>query len=122
MLGKLNELILYVTDMAAQVRFYRDVLELPVIYPADLTDYSGEYWVELDAGGITLALHGGGTGNFGPEAPKFVFRVADIASARSLLAQRGGLVSEIRSPAPGVQVVDCQDPEGNQFSLETRDY
>ena len=27
-------------------------------------------------------------------------------------------VGDIHSPAPGVQVADCRDPEGNRFSIE----
>ena len=34
MIQGLHELILYVKDMEAQVKFYRDVLGLAVVYPA----------------------------------------------------------------------------------------
>lgn len=120
MLGPLSEIILYVADMDAQVRFYRDVLGLRIVYPADLDDYSAEFWVELDAGACRLCLHGGGQGERGRDAPKFVFSVEDIEAAHRSLQERSVEVGEIRSPAPGVHVADCHDPEGNAFSIESR--
>ena len=56
----LCEVILYVEDMHAQVRFYRDVLGLRHHHPQGIDDFSGEYWVTFDTGSCTLALHGGG--------------------------------------------------------------
>ena len=32
----LSEIIIYVSDMAAQVGFYRDVLGFSIVYPRDL--------------------------------------------------------------------------------------
>ncbi len=118
MILELMELIVYVQDMDAQVRFYRDVLGLKVIYPAGLASYAEQMWVTLDTGACVLALHGGGTGARGPEAPMYVFRVADIEAARATLLARGVDVREIFDAAPGVKVAHAFDPEGNAFSLE----
>ncbi|SFI08458.1 VOC family protein [Planctomicrobium piriforme] len=115
---RLHELILYVSDMPRQVAFYRDLLGLRLLEPLDITDFSGQYWVVFDAGGCFLALHGGGNCEFGEDAPKFVFLVADIEAERRRLSALGVPVSEIRSPATGVLVCDARDPEGNSFSLE----
>ncbi len=120
MLGPLGEIILYVSDMESQVRFYRDTLGLQIAYPSGLHSYSDEYWVTFHTGACILALHGGGQKDFGKDAPKFVFKVDDIAHVRDVLMARGVAVGEIRSPAEGVQVVDGRDPEGNAFSLECR--
>ena len=49
-----------------------------------------------------------------------VFRVADVPAARQELIRRGVAMGEMRSPAPGVQVSDGADPEGNRFSIESR--
>jgi predicted enzyme related to lactoylglutathione lyase len=121
-LGHLMENILYVQDMNAQVRFYRDTLGLNIKYPAGLEDYATEFWVELDTGPCALVLHGGGQRRLGADSPKFVFHAPDITTARATLVGRGVQLSEIRSPAPGVLVSDGVDPEGNHFSLEHRDY
>jgi len=119
--GRLMETILYVADMPGQVVFYRDRLGLAIKYPAGLADYSTEYWVEFETGGCTLVLHGGGQKRLGADAPKIVFSVADIHAAREALVERGVTLGEVRSPAPGVWVADGQDPEGNQFSIESKD-
>jgi predicted enzyme related to lactoylglutathione lyase len=118
--GELLEAILYVQDMGAQVSFYRDVLGLRVKEPQGVGDWAGIYWVELETGSCTLALHAGGRGRLGEDAPKIVFRVADVPMARQELVRRGVAMGEVRSPAPGVQVSDGADPEGNRFSVESR--
>ncbi|MEZ6071438.1 MAG: VOC family protein [Pirellulales bacterium] len=121
MIGQLAEVIVYVEDMAAQVAFYRDVLGLAVIEPPSGTDPAGADWVLFDTGACRLALHGGGQRRFGADAPKFVFAVDDVVARREWLLSAGVQVGDVRSPAPGVQVVDATDPEGNVFSLEHRD-
>ncbi len=119
-IGPLAKVILYVRDMDAQVRFYRDALGLAVLEPAGRESYAGESWVALDAGSLVLALHVGGRGRIGEDAPKLAFSVADVTSARAALAARGVAMGEIRDAAPGVRVCDCADPEGNRFSLDER--
>jgi len=114
------EVILYVRDMGAQVAFYRDLLGLQVKAPQGVADWSAVPWVELETGACTLALHAGGQGRQGEDAPKIVFRVADVPAAREELIRRGVPLGEMRSPAPGVQVCDGVDPEGNRFSVESR--
>lgn len=118
--GELMEVILYVQDMGAQVSFYRDVLGLSVKEPRGESDWTGVHWVELDTGSCTLALHAGGQRRLGDDAPKIVFRVYDLPAARQELVRRGVPMGEVRSPAPGVQVSDGADPEGNRFSIESR--
>ncbi|MBV7331321.1 VOC family protein [Chloroflexi bacterium TSY] len=115
----LIEVILYVQEMNQQVSFYRDILGFAIEYPADLEDYSNEFWVVLNTGVCKLALHGGGEQRLGDDAPKLVFGVDEINAARDALLQQGVTVSEVRTPAPGVSVVDALDPEGNKFSVES---
>ena len=55
-IGPIIEIILYVEDMAGQVSFYRDVLELNLGYPQNLDDYSDQMWVTFDIGFCILAL------------------------------------------------------------------
>ena len=122
MIGRLMEVIVYAKDMDAQVRFYRDVLGFEVTYPAGKDDYSEEFWVTLDTGACVLALHGGGTQDFGDNAPKFVFEVEDIQAAHQMLQEAGVKINEVREAAPGVQVADAWDPEGNAFSIEVHEH
>jgi len=119
-IGKVIEIILYVKDMDSQVGFYRDVLELEISYPQGLETYSDQMWVTFDTGTCILALHGGGHGDFGRDAPKFVFEVNEVEKPRKALMKRGVLMGAVHSPSPGVMVCDGQDPEGNRFSIESR--
>ena len=118
--GELMEVILYVQDMGAQVAFYRDLLGLKVKEPQGEGDWASVHWVELDTGSCTLALHAGGQRRLCEDAPKIVFRVTDVPGARQRIVRRGVPMGEVRSPAPGVQVSDGVDPEGNKFSIESR--
>ncbi|HJW91163.1 MAG TPA: hypothetical protein VJ436_11030, partial [Anaerolineales bacterium] len=67
----------------------------------------------------TLALHGGGRRQMGEDAPKIVFRVENIETVRQTLLERGVQLGQVRQAAPGVQVCDGLDPEGNKFSIES---
>lgn len=111
---QLFEVILNVEDMDAQVSFYRDALGLAV-------QHADPSWTTFDTGACTLALHGGGGRKIGEDAARIVFRVADLAAAREELVQRGVELGEVRSPTPGVLVVDGRDPEGNPFHLEQKE-
>ena len=51
-----------------------------VVNPQEAEDYGKEFWVELDTGSCSLALHAGGKRRFGEDAPKFVFRVQTHAT------------------------------------------
>jgi len=117
-IGPLHEIILYVSNMIAQVRFYRDTLGLDVSYPEDLGDGSEAFWVVFHTGQCSLALHGGGEKRIGDDAPKIVFQVDEIDAVREYLISQGVPMSEIVSPAPGIQVSNGRDPEGNAFSIE----
>jgi catechol 2,3-dioxygenase-like lactoylglutathione lyase family enzyme len=117
-LGPLGKVILIAIDMDAQVRFYRDTLGLTVAHPAGLDDYADQVWVEFDTGACSLALHGGGKGRLGDDAPKIVFDVDDVTVTREVLLALGVDVGEVFSPAPGIEVAFCRDPEGNRFSID----
>ena len=67
---KMAAVILYVKDMQGQVEFYRDRIGLKLAFPANAKDYSGQFWVEFDTGACMLALHKGGQGRIGEDAPK----------------------------------------------------
>ena len=118
MITGLMKVILYVENMNQQVRFYRDVIGLPILFPTDLADYSDQYWVEFDAGGCSLVMHGGGQKRLGADTPKLAFGVDGIEATREQLIQQGVTMGEVRSPAPNVYVADGIDPEGNPFSID----
>ncbi|MBD3403168.1 hypothetical protein GF420_09760 [candidate division GN15 bacterium] len=115
---RLSQIILYCEDLAMQVAFYRDVIGLKVTFPQGIEDYSTETFVTFDSDGFSLALHSGGQRLVSEDAPRLVFVVDDIETARDYLRSEGVLMSEIFSPTPGVQVADGRDPEGNRFSIK----
>lgn len=119
-LSGLLEVILFVQEMDAMVRFYRDELGLRVEEPLELDDYSGETWVVLDAGATKLALHSGGEKRLGEDTPSLVFAVADIQAVRQVLVERGVEVDEPFEAAPGIVICHFHDPEGHPLSLEQR--
>ena len=116
MRGLLKQIILFVMDMESEVWFYRDVLGLEIIYPQDNKDLSQEMWVELDAGGCTLALHGGAD-----KAPddehQLIFTVHDLEAARSEILAAGIEIGEIRLLEDGLPVASGVDPGGHHFSI-----
>ena len=93
-IGGLMEVILYCQDMNTQVSFYRDKLALDVKEPKGVQDFAGVFWVELETGCCTLALHAGGQRRLGQDAPKIVFRVADVAATRQELARQVAYLKE----------------------------
>jgi catechol 2,3-dioxygenase-like lactoylglutathione lyase family enzyme len=119
---RLNRVILYVQDMKAQVDFYHEILGFDIAYPAESKDWSREDFIMIDAGPCTIALHSGGSGDFGSDTPLLSFQVDDVAAVRETLLKAGVKLGEIRKPAPGVQVCDGRDPDGNKLSFDQRDY
>ena len=117
-LGSVRQVILFCRDMAAQVKFYRDVLGLKVSYPENLGDLDHLFWVTFDTGECSLALHAGGVGELGQDAPKFTFFVEDLETTRRELAERGVETTDITTPAPGIHISEGRDPEGNRISLQ----
>lgn len=118
----LFQLIVNVRDMNAQVTFYRDVLGLSVVYPTDKSDYSRESFVRLQSDRIFLALHSGRQSTHNQDEPRMSFLSGDLVGMQKKLKQIGVDVADvIRTPAPGVRVLDARDPEGNAFHLESHD-
>jgi predicted enzyme related to lactoylglutathione lyase len=115
----LFQVILNVKDMERQVKFYKDVLGLKIIYPAESKNIHLENFVRFETGGANLVLHAGRqTKNAGQE-PRISFRVSNLKAAREFMLKSKVSTGEIRNPAPGVYVLDCKDPEGNIFHLES---
>jgi catechol 2,3-dioxygenase-like lactoylglutathione lyase family enzyme len=116
----LMEIILHVKDMNTQVAFYRDKLGLRVAHPEGVVDFAKQSWVTFDTGRCILALHEGGRIRQGENpSHRIVFQTDNIQTARNKLLDKGVQVGEVRSPAPGVEVIDGRDPEGNVYAIES---
>lgn len=110
----LGEIIVFVQDMEETLSFYTDVLGL------DIAQGQPEHgFVKLATGETMLCLHAGRESDVSGAEPKLVFDVGDLDAAVDHLEDHGVSLGERRSPAPGVEVVDAHDPEGNRFSIET---
>lgn len=117
---RLATAIVLAKDMERMVEFYHVALGLPLI---DAPMAPG--WIELDAGGVRLALHAlpprearkieiTNPPRAREESPmKLVFEVDDIDSTRRRLVQSGATMFEPKA----FGVCDGLDPEGNVFSL-----
>jgi predicted enzyme related to lactoylglutathione lyase len=112
--------MLYVSDLARMVAFYRDGAGLTV-----LPERSSEGWVEFDAGGVRFALHAipahiaaditiSDPAEAREETPiKLIFEVADLDAARARLALHGAQLMTVSAWGS----CDGLDPEGNVFQL-----
>ncbi len=118
LLGDLIQAIVYVQQMDLQVRFYRDILELAVGFPAGLADYSAETWVTFRTGRCTLALHAGAVEPPNSSTAMHTFYTQDIHTARAALLAKGLLIGEVFEAAPGTLVCHFVDPENNPLALE----
>lgn len=117
---RLGTAVLFAKDLQRMAEFYQDALGLPEIPGA-----SGPGWVELDAGGVRLALHAippriarkieiTQPPRAREETPfKLLFEVDDLYAVRRRLVQFGATMFEPKNSG----VCDGLDPEGNVFSL-----
>jgi len=115
-----------VSDMSRSVRFYRDVLGLP------LKSESPE-WSEFTTGPTTLALHGGGKqgpAQMGPRGESFAgtcslgFNVDDLDLVFGELKSKGAnfVMPPTQREGEGIKLAVCLDPDGLPiaFAQETR--
>jgi len=116
--GNPVEIILYVQNMNAEVRFYRDVLGLKLRYPQGLKDYSDEMWVEFTVGDTLLALHGGAS-NQPDTLHEIVFWVENVAQAREMIIAAGVEMNEIRALEDGAPIAEGMDPSGHPFAIRS---
>ena len=112
------QIILYVQDMASEVRFYRDVLGLHIRYPQNLEDYAEEMWVEFEIGECSLALHGGAQAT-PDELHEMVFKVENVARARQMIINAGIAMDEIRPLEDGSPISEGRDPDGHRFAIRS---
>lgn len=121
---KLGAIIVFAKDMKRMTEFYQDALGLRLI----ITTMSPG-WVELDAGGVHVALHAippriarqieiTTPPRARDESPtKLVFEVDDLDEARRRLTSHGATMFEPRAWG----ACDGLDPEGNVFQIVARD-
>ena len=102
--------MLMAQDMDRAVAFYRDVIGLDV-------RSASPRWSELTRGEATVALHGGGGGEFHDTG--LSFQVGDVDVACQEVTQGGGRVLKAPEDRPGepIRLAHLADTEGNGFSM-----
>lgn len=122
MLGSLGYVMVFVSDMARSVGFYRGTLGLELRFESD-------EWTEFETGATTLALHRGGAASGQGEAAghragecSLEFLVADIAKTAAELESRGMRFARppMRRENEGVIRGVCLDPDGLRISIAQR--
>jgi catechol 2,3-dioxygenase-like lactoylglutathione lyase family enzyme len=113
-----SQIILYIKNMNSEVRFYRDILGLPIRFPQGLADYSDEMWVEFDLGEHSLALHGGADSQ-PDDQHEVVFWVENVARTREMIITAGIQMNEIRDLEDGFPIAEGRDPDGHRFAIRS---
>lgn len=113
-----GEVILYVSNMAASVEFWRRSIGLQLESPEpDSENWTSEHWVVLNAGSFNLCLHPGGA--YVAESPcSFSLVVEDLPQALAEISGRGVVHSGILNPHPGVTFAELRDPDGHLFYVK----
>ena len=111
MLKGLNVIRCSVADMEASVKFYRDLLGLPL-----KSESPG--WSEFDLGSNILALHRARLDTPQPVGGWVVsFQVDDIKAARSRLEAAAVAIPGDFHDIPGGVTLGIEDPDGNPLDL-----
>jgi lactoylglutathione lyase len=121
MFGKVDYVMVNVSDMGRSVAFYRDTLGIAL-------KFESPGWSEFDTGGTTLALHPGSpaagsqaSGHGGPVAGtcSIGFSVTDLDRTYADLQKRG--VKFVMPPKDqveeGIRLAVCVDPDGLPISF-----
>jgi catechol 2,3-dioxygenase-like lactoylglutathione lyase family enzyme len=95
-------------DMDSAVRFYTEVLGLPLKFR------DGDRWAAFDVGGATLAIEGGQSG--GPGGATVSLRVDGLDDVVNQLRSKGAHVSDVQT-GPHERRATLRDPAGNELIL-----
>ena len=111
MIGNADLVYLFVSDMDRAIAFYRDTLELELLYS------TGDEWAQFRAGALQLGLHGTGS-TPGRPGGTIAFTVSDLDASKATLVARGvQLGHEGGGEGRGPRFVEFADPDGNVLAL-----
>jgi catechol 2,3-dioxygenase-like lactoylglutathione lyase family enzyme len=110
--GRLDLVFYWVTDMQRAVAFYRDVLGLRLLRQDSAT------WAEFDAGGRRFALHSAGDGQpVGGGGATAVFEVDDLRRAKGELSAKGVRFVHEGDVEGYARFASFLDPDGNTVQI-----
>ena len=109
----LDHVYYWSSDINRAVRFYEDVVGLPLVRR------DNGNWAVFDAGPVHLALHGAIEGRpVRPGGATAVFKVDDLDRARADLEQRGAAFEEHVGEVQGfARFASFHDPDGNVVQI-----
>jgi len=118
MFDHLDYVMITVSEMERSVRFYRDLLGLPL-------KFESPDWTEFKTGTTTLALHGGGkkaeraSGELQAGTASIGFHVDNLSQKYDELKAKG--VVFVMPPSDrqeeGIKLAVCLDPDGLPISI-----
>lgn len=108
------QIALSVSELPRATAFYRDTLELRLLFEVPGLSF-------FDAGGVRIMLGVEG-GEPGAKGTLVYFKVADMAATHATLRQRGVHFEQPphvvgRTPTHEVSLAICKDPDGNLLGL-----
>ena len=115
---RLSYAIVFVSDMNRSIRFYRDVLGIPV-------KFETSHWTELATEGATIALHLSDTGSQGDEPGETVppggcrpgLGVDDLDAFHQRMVDHGVPCLQPPKETFGARVAQYADPDGLVLSV-----
>lgn len=118
MITSVASAILYVSDQAAALEFYRDVLGFDVVMDAEMDEASR--WLEVKPSGAQTSIVLASAEGFGRRAGDgafLTFAADDVAATVEQLRARGARTSDvIREPWGTYATVDAPDGHKLQFN------
>jgi len=111
MVEKISAVTLRVTNMAASVRFYQDVLGLEIIYGGE-----GSYFTSLrtkDRNTILNLEYGNVTTQWG----RLIFHVSDVDRIWADLMEKGFRPDKPQDASWGERYFHMPDPDGHELSF-----
>ncbi|MCC7438406.1 MAG: VOC family protein [Armatimonadetes bacterium] len=114
----ISRIILFVRDPDTVANFYQKHFGLQLLEGAE------KGWIELSAGGCTLALHranrpADSIGSIGHSPTTIVFGVQDVHAAKASFAANGLKFGKVYESAD-FAFANAKDPEGNRIQLSSR--
>jgi len=109
-IGRVEQVWFWVSDMDRAVAFYTEALGL------ELVRRHGGEWAELEAGGVRLALHGGASEDR-PAGGTVVFEVEDLDETRFAMELHGVALGGAGEAEGLARFISFTDPDGNRMQL-----
>ena len=123
MINGVHDIYYNVSDMNKAVRFYRDYLNMKIIFESD-------HWTSLDSAGVMIGLHWNG-GSEVPLSPRdahgahcgatLTLSSTDVSSDRKVLEKAGATILGEADEQWGHMLI-FEDPDGNVLKLQKAKY